>query len=160
MRMKFVLSSLCILTSLLSSCSLPPTKEEVTRYYNELEGKEIKWDDIFFQEEDFYMVYCYSDVCSACNSIKNEVISIIELDLVPIYLVNVTLSDVFSPASIMDTSPTIGLTSIDGLYLCGTPSLLGVLDHSIYFNLFGLSQVSLVFEILSLMSQISFSIVE
>ncbi len=144
---------------LFSSCSFTPTYE-ITRYYNELEGKEIKWDDIFSQEEDFYMVYCYSDVCSACQSIKNEVISLIELDLVPFYLVNVTLLDVFSPAFITDTSPTIGLSSIDGLYLCGTPSLLGISSHILSFNYYGLSQVSVVFGILSLMSQISFSIVE
>lgn len=84
---------LFILSILLFGCSLETT--EVTTYathnYSEFSDLIISNpSEQLSQNEDQYYIYFYGPTCTACNSIKNEVLSKIELlESTTMYLVEV-----------------------------------------------------------------------
>ena len=101
--------------------------------YNEIEELLISWGDIFKIEDPRYYVYFYSETCSHCKNIKNEVIGYSLSNQTPMYFVTFNKEVVVSH----DISNTIGLTSVEGLSILGTPSLLDIESGVIVQNIAG-----------------------
>ena len=73
---KLILLSMALLTS----CSTGVVEEVPTvivpEYdYSITKDDQIKWNDLFSQKEERYLVYFYSEYCGYCKSIKQEVLS-------------------------------------------------------------------------------------
>ena len=120
--MKKVILLLC---SLLVSCG-SSHKEAVVEYDYSDVSTHIDWYDSFVQEEDDYLVYYYSETCSHCNSIKQQVIRYYLSEKEPMYFVNTNLNSKFGPVKELS-----GINDIDSFYIFGTPFLLRVKEHMV-----------------------------
>ena len=83
----------------------------------------IKWSDLFLQEEERYLVYVYSETCGYCKMIKQDVLSYYLLNKDRMYFVCSSKDEV--PFDITKDIP-IGISTVENLYLRGTPTMLEV----------------------------------
>ena len=104
--------------------------------YDEIETKNILWDDLFDQTSDDYYVYVYSKTCSHCNNIKDTVIET-ALNYENFFFVNFN-QDIPILESI-DT--TIGAKEVDDVGILGTPTLLEIYFQTLILNVAGEDQV-------------------
>lgn len=135
MKLKYTL----LLIPFLVSCGLTNTKELESEYsnisphdYSEVDDKLILWENVFFQEDDFYYCYIFSKTCSHCNAIKDYVIDY------ALRKNNMYFVEYNKDIPIMsDVSSTIDATSIDNIGILGTPTLLEVFNHALISNVAG-----------------------
>ena len=106
--------------------------EKTEHDYEEIENREIGWNDLFSIGIPQYFVYFYSPYCSHCKEIKD---SIIEYALQDERMYFVKFSDEVIVAP--DVENTIGATSIEDVAILGTPSLIEITNHTVTTNLAG-----------------------
>lgn len=140
---KLILLSMTLLTS----CSAGVVEEVPTvivpEYdYSITKDDQIKWNDLFSQKEERYLVYFYSEYCGYCKSIKQEVLSYYLLNKEKMYFLDAIKEDaVFkSPAN-----DIIGLTSIDNFHIAGTPMIVEFIELTVTNLYVGCDNIRLYF---------------
>ena len=121
MKKVFLLSSI-----LLVSCtqSVSPGEENAAK-----EMIKISWSDVFNKEDDHYLVYFYSEECGYCASIKAEMLNYFEVTTYQMYFVDILNNE---DVAIKHTGDSpVGLTSVEELFILGTPSLLEIEDKTV-----------------------------
>ena len=128
-----------VLTALFASCS-PAKSEQMSKNafseYNINASQKIKWSDCLSQKEDHYLVFFYSETCSHCHEIMGDVLSFNEDKIVSMYFLDIKASDTKIPIS-SNIESTIGLSSIDDLFIAGTPSIVEVEKSVVKANIAG-----------------------
>lgn len=113
---------------LLASCAFKDEEKrkepesEVT--YEDVCNLKIAWKDIFNQEENYYLVYFYSEECGYCNMIKQEVLDYCQKEIKKMYFV-----DVPNDEDVVIKRPpatNIGISNIDEMFILGTPSMIEI----------------------------------
>ena len=110
---------------LLTGCGATNTKPEKQYDYEDV-TRHIDWYDSFDQEENEYLVYYYSDTCSHCSRIKNDIIEYYFSNIETLYFVNTNQNSVFGK-----TKDLTGLSDIESFYIFGTPFLIRFKDWKI-----------------------------
>lgn len=85
----------------------------------------IEWNDVFSQDGDYY-VYFYSEICGHCESIKQEMITWIQ-NCGHIFIVDVLKGGTYKN----DYEGIKNITNINDLYILGTPTIYGFVNHTI-----------------------------
>ena len=135
----YYLIALTLLASCANTSSIKPTDDvlQVSEHdYSEIEDRIIPWEDLFTKESNRYYCYVFSKTCSHCNEIKNNVIDYaLKNDnfFFVEYGKHIPLTD--------DITATIGATSIDNVAIMGTPTLLGLINHTLIENIAGSKKV-------------------
>ena len=130
-----------VLSSIIGSCS-PNTKIEKEDFdivipdleheYTEVSEKIIFWEDIFGFDQEMYFVYFYSQTCSHCEEIKNEMIEK-ALASDNLYFVQSSNKNVLKN----DVSFTIGVGNVGDFAILGYPSLVKIVNGLVVENVAG-----------------------
>lgn len=105
--------------------------------YQTIKEFEIRWSDIFEQEENTYYVYLFSPFCGHCLEIKNEMIYYSVLGQIKMY--NIIASDEIAFGTAIEN--TIGASRIEDVYIIGYPSLLLIKDRVLCINVAGSQRI-------------------
>jgi len=133
-----VLSSLFLIT--LCSCSLSGqslNNESNHRFedYQIVNDNQINWQDVLMQEESNYFVFVYSETCSNCHDIQEEIVNFAVDKIMPTYFVDTKKSGDVTISKDVDSS--IGASKMDDVSILGTPSVLEVEDKIVIANIAG-----------------------
>ena len=115
--------SVCLL---FTSCAKEKQIEEPVYEYEDVKHLTIDWGGIFQIERNDYYTYIYSETCSHCREIKQDVIS----------KALVTENIFFIPFTkeipiISDREAVIGKSDFESLGIIGTPTLFRIQNHMI-----------------------------
>ena len=128
-----------LITAMFASCS-PVESEQMSKNavseYKEIKLDQIDWPDCLKQEEDHYLVFFYSDTCPHCHEIIGDVIEFSLSDIAKLYFLNTKETSVKVPIS-NDIDLTIGVETIDDLFIMGTPTIIEVEEWSVKANVAG-----------------------
>ena len=116
------LLSFLLLPLLVSSCS--EIEERPFRNYHEIKDRLISWNDVFNQEEDYYLIYYYSERCVHCNDIKQDVLYYYFNITTSMYFVCTDYEIVVGPKEDLR-----GIDNVDDFYIFGTPFITEIKDH-------------------------------
>lgn len=111
-----------------SFLSLPDEYKEI---------KKINWPNIFEQEQSDYFAYVYSDTCYYCNKIKNQIIEFSQ-KFESFYFVE--FNDQIPIKS--EYKNNIGKSTIDELFIQGTPTLFVIQNKVIENCLCGYNEIA------------------
>ena len=130
------------LTAMFASCS-PAASEQMSKNafsaYEIVQNNQIIWSEIFNQNQDHYLVFFYSETCSHCHQIMGDVIAFSEAEIVDTYYLNTQNQDSKIPLR-NETELTIGMTTVDELFIAGTPTIIEIKKHIITNNIPGKDQ--------------------
>lgn len=96
----------------------------------------LLWDDLF-SIQGTYFVYVFSYTCLYCNMIHDDMINFAYNACNPVYFVEFN-EDI--PVG-KDVEKTIGLESIENLFIKGTPTLIMVEENKIKLNIGGVNNI-------------------
>ena len=113
------------------------TASKLSHDYKEIEDKIIEWKDIFSICYPRYFVYIYSETCSHCNAIKNEVIEFSINSPDTFFFVRFNKEEI---ALTSDVKKTIGAKSVCDLSILGTPTLIEIVEGAVANNIAGSTQ--------------------
>ncbi len=122
-----------LFSSLLLACQSERNEPIYELSYDDYLDSSIVYEDMFSQKEDEYFVYIYSKSCSHCEAIKNDVLSFLKEDIVPVYLLRYTKDIRVN----QDIELTIGVSDINDFYIAGTPTLVHIYEHCVLNNVVG-----------------------
>ena len=110
-----------IVSCVSNETNTPVEKTELRLDYSVAEKDHIKWNDVFLQKEERYLVYFYSKTCGYCRLLKEDILTYYLKNNETLYFVDAIEENATfkSPASGM-----IGVCSIDNFYIAGTPMLV------------------------------------
>jgi predicted bacteriocin transport accessory protein len=131
MRNKKLILTLLII-KLLTSCA-----NETTYSYSDIEHLEIAWNNIFFIAKPDYLIFIYSESCSHCQELTNEIIPFSLAGKYPTYYVKFTNEIPISS----DVSDTYFKTKVEEIKILGTPSLLRITDGILVLNIAGTNDI-------------------
>ena len=127
------------LTALFASCT-PAESEQMSKNtfseYKQTIDEKIMWSDCLSQNEDHYLVFFYSETCSHCHEIMGDVLSFKEENILKLYFLNVKEQDIKIPIS-NNIDLTIGIDSVDDLFISGTPSIIEIENWIVKANIAG-----------------------
>ena len=128
-----------VLTALFASCS-PAESEQMSKNafseYKVAIDQKITWPDCLSQSEDHYLVFFYSETCTHCHEIMGDVLSFAESNIIKMYFLNTKEQDIKIPIS-NDINLTIGVDSVDNLFIAGTPTIIEVESWIVKANVAG-----------------------
>ena len=128
-----------LLTAMFASCT-PATSEQMSKNaFNEHEivnKQQIKWSTVLDQNETNYLVFFYSETCPHCHEIMGDVIAFSESEIVKTYFLDTKKSETKVPIK-NEVDETIGVTSIDDLFIAGTPTIIEVQEGMVKANVPG-----------------------
>ena len=128
-----------LITALFASCS-PVESEQISKNalseYKVTIDQKISWSEMFQQNEDHYLVFFYSETCTHCHEIMGDVLSFAESNIVKTYFLDIKESEVKVPIS-NNIDSTIGVNSIDDLFIAGTPTIVEVENLIVKANVAG-----------------------
>lgn len=119
----------------LCSCSNKSAIKQLD--YSDFISYQIEWKNVFFTAKSHYFVYVYSETCGHCEQIKQQVLNYVDSGNIDTYLVHFT-KDI--PVK-NDVGETIGSTSIENVWILGTPTLLEIEDKVLITNVAGPSRI-------------------
>ena len=128
-----------MLTALFASCSPAESEQMSKNAINEYEisaDQKIAWSNCLNQIEDHYLVFFYSDTCTHCHEIMGDVLSFSETKILKTYFLNIKEQDIKIPIS-NNIESTIGVSSINDLYIAGTPTIIEVENRTVKANVAG-----------------------
>ena len=128
-----------VLTALFASCSPAESEQMSKNAFSEYKisvDQKIIWSETFKQKEDHYLIFFYSETCTHCHEIMGDVLSFVESNILKMYFLDIKSSDIKIPIS-NDIDLTIGVTSIDDLFIAGTPTLLELENWIVKANIPG-----------------------
>ena len=127
------------LTALLASCT-PAKSEQMSKNtfseYKQTIDEKIMWSDCLSQNEDHYLVFFYSETCAHCHEIMGDVLSFKEENILKMYFLNVKEQDIKIPIS-NKIDLTIGIDTVDDLFIAGTPSIIEIENWIVKANIAG-----------------------
>ena len=125
MKRLLLLPAICCLMA----CSQPNNASSLAEYiehdYLEIKDKEIIWSDLF-SKGDHYYCYIYSEYCTHCEQIKNQVIEK-ALNMDNFFLIHFQKN---IPV-LTDISATIRETDINKMGILGTPTLIEIENQAV-----------------------------
>ena len=128
-----------VVTALFISCS-PAESGQMSKNafseYNVPIDQKISWSDCLSQIEDHYLVFFYSETCSHCHEIMGDVLSFYEANVLPMYFLDTKASDTKIPIG-NNIDLTIGVDSVDALFIAGTPTIIEVEKKIVKDNIAG-----------------------
>ena len=128
-----------LLTAMFASCT-PATSEQMSKNaFNEHEIviiQQIKWSTVLSQKESHYLVFFYSETCAHCHEIMGDVIAFSTAEIVKTYFLDIKQSETKIPIK-NEIDETIGATSIDDLFIVGTPTIIEVEEGMVKANVPG-----------------------
>ncbi len=128
MKAIFTLLSLTLLS--INSCQISQNNDTYSTYdYDLVNDKHINYEDIFNINMNHYFVYIYSKTCFYCISIKDEIIHI-GLNNDDIFFIEYNESIPINE----DIDSTIGVSSVDDLFIIGTPTLIEIVGGKVVVN--------------------------
>ena len=104
--------------------------------YDSLSNKMISYQELFNQNQEDYYVYIFSYSCGHCEGFKEEILPIIYNNR-NMYLLEYS-KDIKVSSYVDDT---IGASSIDDVYILGTPTLLEIKDGILVTNVAGKTEI-------------------
>ena len=127
------------LTALFASCT-PAESEQMSKNtfseYKQTIDEKIMWSDCLSQNEDHYLVFFYSETCAHCHEIMGDVLSFKEENILKMYFLNVKEQDIKIPIS-NNIDLTIGIDTVDDLFIAGTPSIIEIENWIVKANIAG-----------------------
>ena len=139
MNCRLLSASLAIL-AIVASCSPAKSATNFKNNFSEYEivsKQQIKWEEIFLQEENNYIVFFYSETCSYCHHMLNEIVSFANNEILPTYFLNTSENEVtFSN----NQEPVIRVDSIEELSIKGTPTIIEIDEGLVTANIAGLDE--------------------
>ena len=128
-----------LLVAMFASCT-PATSEQMSKNaFSEHEIviiQQIKWADILSQKESHYLVFFYSETCAHCHEIMGDVIAFSTAEIVRTYFLDIKQSETKIPIK-NEIDETIGATSINDLFIAGTPTIIEVEEGVVKANIPG-----------------------
>ena len=135
MKRLLLLPAICCLMA----CSQPNNASSLAEYiehdYLEIKDKEIIWSDLF-SKGDHYYCYIYSEYCTHCEQIKNQVIEK-ALNMDNFFFIHFQKN---IPV-LTDISATIGETDIYKMGILGTPTLIEIENQAVNQHVAGEKEV-------------------
>lgn len=113
-------------------------KRENEYDYSLVEHLKIEWKDLFSQSKLGYFVYIYQKHCFYCNELKDEIIPFSLAETYPTYFIEYSKEIPIGE----DIESTLNKRSIDEVFIKGVPTLLGIYNGKIDFNIAGLVEIS------------------
>ena len=104
--------------------------------YNSCSNKVITYQELFNQNQDDYYVYIFSYNCGHCEDFKEEILPII-YNHRNMYLLEYS-KDIKITSNVDET---IGASSIEDVYILGTPTLLEIKDGILMTNVAGKTEI-------------------
>ena len=127
------------LTAMFASCS-PAASEQMSKNafseYEIVQNNQIIWSEIFEQKEDRYLVFFYSETCGHCHQIMGDVIAFSQEEITKMYYLNAKDQDIKIPINPLIES-TIGMDTVDELFIAGTPTIMEIKNHVVNNNIPG-----------------------
>ena len=127
-----------LLIPLLVGCSSKQIEAKQSDGQNQLEYTMftdiyLKWEDLFKPAKSQYFVYIYSEFCSHCAKIKEDVLGTIYDNVELFYLTE------YSETIPITTNPSlsIGKEKVEEVAILGTPTLIEVSNHYVALNIAG-----------------------
>ena len=128
-----------VITALFASCS-PAKSGQMSKNafseYNITLDQKIIWSDCLSQKEDHYLIFFYSETCTHCHEIMGDVLSFAEENIIKMYFLDIKTSDTKIPTS-NNIDLTIGVNTVDDLFIAGTPSIIEVENWIVKDNIAG-----------------------
>jgi len=130
---------LALASAVFTSCS-PVVSEQMSKNaFSEHEiviSQQIKWSQVLSQKESHYLVFFYSETCAHCHEIMGDVIAFSESEIVKTYFLDIKQSETKIPIK-NEVDETIGASSIDDLFIAGTPTIIEVEEGMVMANVPG-----------------------
>ena len=127
------------LTAMFASCS-PAASEQMSKNafseYEIVQNNQIIWSEIFKQNEDRYLVFFYSETCGHCHQIMGDVIAFSQEEITKMYYLNTKDQGIKIPINPL-TESTIGMDTVDELFIAGTPTIMEIKNHVVNNNIPG-----------------------
>ena len=96
----------------------------------------LTWEELFSILENHF-IYVYSETCYHCNSIKKQITDFANNSVYPLYFVefneNIPIGN--------DIESTIHATTVEGVFIKGTPTLILIENNEITFNIAGTEKI-------------------
>ena len=131
-----------LLTAMFASCS-PAASEQMSKNafstYEIVQNNQIIWSEIFKQKQDHYLIFFYSETCGHCHQIMGDMIAFSEAEIVDTYYLNTQNQDIKIPIN-PATELTIGMNTVDELFIAGTPTIVEIKNHIVSNNIPGKDQ--------------------
>ena len=112
-----------------------PTNDKNTFSEYEIVNKQqLTWESIFSLDGN-YLVFFYSETCSYCHEMMENIISFAESGIIPTFFLDTNQNDVsFNKIG----EPPTGYVPIEEFFIIGTPSLIEIEEGIITAHLVGL----------------------
>ena len=128
-----------VLVAMFTSCA-PAKSEQMSKNafeeYEIVNTQQIKWSSVLSQIETNYLVFFYSETCHYCHEIMRDVIAFSTSNIVKTYFLDIKKSETKVPIK-NEIDETIGATSINDVFIAGTPSIIEVEDGMVKANIPG-----------------------
>lgn len=111
--------------------------ELLSHTYDEVVEKMIEWKDLFTIDKLDYYTYIYSETCSHCQNIKDQVIDK-ALKMDNFYFVRYSKEIPI----IQNTDFTLNQTDISKMGILGTPSLIEIYNKTSILNVAGEAKIT------------------
>lgn len=136
MKYRLFIVPLALLT-MLSACSSTTSNSSKSAYseYQIVNEKQIKWENILSQSEEEYVVFFYSETCSHCHEMMNEIISFATDNIEPTYFLDVAKNEIVIQKV---EEIKIGIDDINEFGILGTPTLVEIKEGKVAANIGGL----------------------
>ena len=129
MYKKLLAISLLLCTSCNQVIQNEEEKPEETKLdYSITTSEQIRWEEIFKQKEERYLIYFYSPYCGYCRSIKEDILSYYLLNKDRMYFVDsIEQKAIYGYPS----EELMGVKSIEDFYITGTPTLVEITNLTV-----------------------------
>ena len=128
-----------LLTAMFASCTPAKSEQMSKNAFNEyeiLDSQKVSWPEVLRQKELNYLVFFYSETCPHCHEIIGDVLAFSNENIVPTYFLDIKKQETKVPIK-NEITETIGATSIDDLFIMGTPSIVEVENATVIANVAG-----------------------
>ena len=128
-----------LLVATFASCA-PAKSEQMSKNafdeYEIVHTQQIKWSSVLSQIETNYLIFFYSETCPHCHEIMEDVIEFATAEILKTYFLDIKQSETKIPIK-NEIDDTIGMTSIDELFIAGTPTIIEVEEGMVKTNVPG-----------------------
>ena len=128
-----------VLVATFASCA-PVKSEQMSKNAMDedeiLETQKVEWPLVLSQIEERYLVFFYSETCTHCHEIMRDVLSFSHAEITKTYFLDIKKSEIKIPIR-NDIDKTVGVSSVDDLFIAGTPTIVEVKEGEVNANVAG-----------------------
>ena len=128
-----------LLVATFASCTPAKSEQMSKNAFSEYEivlNQQIEWSSLLSQIETNYLIFFYSETCPHCHEIMEDVIEFATSEILKTYFLDTKKSEIKIPIK-NEVYETIGITSIDELFIAGTPTIIEVDEGMVRANVPG-----------------------